>query len=57
MKRYSTAKSLGLGYSLILASVDSLYLATDDQGTWVLMEKSPSEPPPELNLDSLPDTW
>ena len=40
MRRFSTKPSMGLGYSLILASVDTVYLATEDEGTWILMEKS-----------------
>lgn len=57
MHQYSTARSMGLGYSLILASASRVYLATDPDGTWVLIEKSPSKPKPEANLDALPDTW
>jgi len=57
MKRYSTTTSLGLGYSLILASVDTVYLATDRHGTWVLMEKSIMARQREMSLEALPDTW
>lgn len=57
MTRYSTTTSMGLGYSLILASVDRVYLSTGPEGTCVLMEKAIAEPAQEINLDALPDTW
>jgi anti-sigma regulatory factor (Ser/Thr protein kinase) len=57
MKGFSTKPSLGLGYSLILASVDRVYLATESKGTWVLMELSTQEPVEEYNLDALPNYW
>jgi|GEM_PF-1858261 len=57
MKRYSTRPSMGLGYSLILTLVDRVYLATESQGTWVLMEMSVEEPRTEMSIDNLPDTW
>lgn len=57
MTRYSTKPSMGLGYSLILAMVDKVYLATSKNGTWVLMEKDVAETVEEFSLDSLPDVW
>ncbi len=57
MRRFSTKPSMGLGYSLILAMVDTVYLATDKQGTWVLMEKAAAEVGEEISLDVLPDNW
>lgn len=56
MKRFSTTTSMGLGYALILASVDIVYLSTEKGRTCVLMEKS-SRGPEEMTLDALPDTW
>lgn len=57
MKRFSTKASMGLGYSLILAYVDTVYLATDQHGTWVLMEQAIADPLQEISLEALPDTW
>jgi anti-sigma regulatory factor (Ser/Thr protein kinase) len=57
MSRYSTKPSMGLGYALILASVDSVYLATGEGGTDILLEDGAKTPPQELTLDKLPDTW
>lgn len=57
MTRYSTKPSMGLGYSLMLATVDKVYLATSRNGTWVLMEKEVAETVEEFSLDSLPDVW
>lgn len=57
MTRYSTKPSMGLGYSLILATVDKVYLATSKNGTWVLMEKEVIETVEEFSLDLLPDVW
>lgn len=57
MTRFSTTTSMGLGYSLILACVDRVYLATGPRGTSVLIEKTIAEPSEEISLDSLPDVW
>lgn len=57
MKGFSTKPSMGLGYSVILDSVDRVYLATDKDGTWVLMEKNVYTTPDKINLEALPDTW
>lgn len=57
MKGFSTKPSLGLGYSLILAAVDVVYLATDKAGTWLLMEMKAKETAVEFNVASLPDYW
>ena len=55
--RYSTGASMGLGYSLMLASTDRVYLATGDKGTCVLMEKSSQTSSLEVSLEDMPDTW
>jgi len=61
LKGFSTKPSMGLGYSIILASVDTVYLATESKGTWVLMEKEIHETAPEASIDillgSMPDNW
>lgn len=57
LKGFSTKPSMGLGYSLILSLIDTTYLATEKQGTWVLMEMYIEEPIREISLDLLPDNW
>ncbi len=57
MRGFSTKPSMGMGYSIILASVDAVHLATDRSGTWVLVEKSLTEPSQAINLKVLPDNW
>lgn len=61
MKGFSTKPSLGLGYLLILESVDSIHLATESGGTWILMEKVIKEPTTDVTIDMLlsrmPDSW
>jgi anti-sigma regulatory factor (Ser/Thr protein kinase) len=57
MSRYSTKPSMGLGYSLMLATVDKVYLATSKNGTSVLMEKKIAEAVDEFSLDLLPVVW
>lgn len=57
MRRFSTVTSMGLGYSLILESVDSVYLATGPTGTSVLLEMCVESPVMEMSLEALPDTW
>lgn len=57
LTRFSTKTSMGLGYSLILGLVDRVHLATDAQGTSVLMEQGVEEPESEISLSTLPDTW
>ncbi len=57
MRRFSTTTSMGLGYSMILESVDRVHLATGPHGTSVLLEMYVEEPRHEMSLDALPDTW
>lgn len=61
LRGFSTKPSLGLGYLLILESVDNIYLATDKQGTWILMEKTVKHVTSDVSLDMLlnrmPDSW
>lgn len=57
MSRFSTKPSMGLGYSIILDSVDTVYLATGKEGTWVLMRQAVKAPVQEICLEAFPDTW
>lgn len=57
LKGFSTKPSMGLGYSLILSLVDTTYLATEKNGTWVLMEMYIEEPEHEISLDAMPVNW
>jgi len=57
LMRYSTTRSMGLGYSLILSLVDAVYLATDKSGTWVMMEKGSQSGEADLTLEAFPDSW
>lgn len=57
MSRYSTIRSMGLGYSLMLAAASQVHLATGQEGTWVLLEKKPNEREGDINIEELPDTW
>ncbi len=43
---YSTAPSLGMGYSILLELVDCLYMSTGPQGTVLLMEVSQQQADP-----------
>lgn len=59
-KGFSTKPSMGLGYSLILALVDQVYLATGRTGTCVVIEQNIEQPAEELTpdlIDRFPDTW
>jgi anti-sigma regulatory factor (Ser/Thr protein kinase) len=56
-KMFSTTMSMGLGYSLILTNVDRVYLATDTDGTWILMEKGTGNTEEQFDIDALPDGW
>lgn len=56
-KMFSTTMSMGLGYSLILTNVDRVYLATDTDGTWILMEKGAGTIEEQFDIDTLPDGW
>jgi PAS domain S-box-containing protein len=56
-KMFSTTMSMGLGYSLILTNVDRVYLATDTDGTWILMEKGTGNTAEQFDIDALPDGW
>lgn len=43
---YSTAPSLGMGYSILLELLDRLYLSTGDQGTTLILEMARKEADP-----------
>lgn len=54
---FSTKRSMGLGYTIILDVADHVLLNTGPNGTNVLMIKNLVEPSLEVSLESLPDTW
>lgn len=43
---YSTAPSLGMGYSILLEMMDRVYLSTQPGGTWILLELQKAEADP-----------
>lgn len=57
MTRFSTKSSMGFGYALILASVDTVYLATGRQGTFIILEQMVKAMTSEINLAQLTDVW
>jgi PAS domain S-box-containing protein len=56
-KGSSTKLSLGMGYSIMLASSDRISLSTGPDGTTVVLIREIVQPEPELSLDDLHDTW
>lgn len=54
---YSTKKSMGLGYSIMLDVADQVLLKTGEDGTTVILSKSFEKMVPEISIDQLPDTW
>ena len=57
MTRFSTKRSMGFGYALILTSVDAVYLATGLHGTMIILEQQVRASNEELDLSQLPDVW
>jgi len=57
MTRYSTKRSMGFGYAIMLSSVDTVYLATGPDGTWTILEQAVDEITPEITLAQLQDVW
>jgi DNA-binding response OmpR family regulator/anti-sigma regulatory factor (Ser/Thr protein kinase) len=57
MTRFSTKRSMGFGYALMLTSVDAVYLATGKQGTFIILEQELAARASEISLDQLPDVW
>lgn len=55
--RYSTKRSMGLGYSIMLGACDRIRLATGPEGTTVVLIKSIEAPAPPVELEDFPDTW
>lgn len=55
-KGYSTAETLGMGYKIMIASTDRIYLATGPEGTTVGIEMtlSPQSSPEDTIFGSLP---
>ncbi len=56
MKGFSTAPSLGIGYTIMLDSCDQLLLQTGPSGTTVVLIKRLA-PVRKVSLEMLPDTW
>lgn len=54
---YSTGKSLGMGYAVILALSDKVYLDTGPTGTTIVIEMEVGAHISALSIDALPDTW
>lgn len=54
---FSTKRSMGLGYTIIMSSADHVLLNTGPNGTTVLMIMNLVEPIIEMSIDRLPDTW
>lgn len=54
---YSTGNSLGMGYAVILALSDKVYLDTGPTGTTVVIEMEVGVHPSKLTIEALPDTW
>jgi anti-sigma regulatory factor (Ser/Thr protein kinase)/FixJ family two-component response regulator len=57
MTRFSTKRSMGFGYTIILDSVDTVYLATGKQGTCVIMDQAKEAATSEIGLNQLQDVW
>lgn len=57
MRGFSTKRSLGLGYSIMLEVADRIMLSTGGRGTVVALFKNITEPVIRLSVDDLPDTW
>ncbi|MEN6371517.1 MAG: PAS domain S-box protein [Armatimonadota bacterium] len=54
---YSTTKSLGMGYAIILSIADHVFLNTGPLGTNVVIEMDIKPKPPVSLIEALPDTW
>ncbi len=57
LRGFSTKRSLGIGYTLILDAADRILLATGRRGTTVVLVKEIQEKPHHLRLDEIPDEW
>lgn len=57
MSRFSTKPSMGMGFSIMLALVDTIYLATESKGTWILLEKALKTSDFGITLEALIDNW
>ena len=57
MTRFSTKRSMGFGYAIMLSSVDAVYLATGQQGTSIILEQRIKPVSSEISLVQLPDVW
>ena len=56
-KGFSTKCSLGLGYSIMLETVDEILLNTGNDGTTVVLTLNLVEPSDTPSLANIPDTW
>jgi anti-sigma regulatory factor (Ser/Thr protein kinase) len=54
---FSTAASMGLGYTLMLNAADHILLHTDSHGTRVVLLKQVASAPTEPALEDLRDVW
>lgn len=54
---YSTGRSLGMGYAVILALADEVSLNTGPTGTTVIISMDIKKPVEWPSVESLPDTW
>ncbi len=57
MTRFSTKRSMGFGFALMLTSVDAVFLATGREGTCIILEQAVEVASSELSLAQLPDVW
>jgi PAS domain S-box-containing protein len=54
---FSTKRSMGLGYTIILSVANHVLLNTGPNGTTVIMIMNLAEPATEMGIDKFPDTW
>ena len=57
MRGYSTKPSLGYGFTIMLESLDALYLCTDQKGTTVILQMNLQEEESEVDLDQFLLNW
>lgn len=57
MSRFSTKRSMGFGYAIMLSTADAVYLATGNNGTYTILEQSVEAPVTNLDLAQLQDVW
>lgn len=57
MRGYSTKPSLGYGFTIMLESLDALYLCTDQKGTAVVLQMNLLEEASEVDMDRFLSNW